>query len=166
MRAAPQAVFHSGLRANTPHEVMNAGQAWRRSSRSHPGSAAKLAGVISGAGSAFTGGVGGGATGGSGGGSTRSTGGGMTTGGGAGLGSGVPHAARASATAPAETSRLLRVENMGVDMWVLMLEAGVAFFLLVFIVWWTMYSGPKPTNNDRQLNAPEKKEELPDDTSR
>ena len=29
-------------------------------------------------------------------------------------------------------------------MWVLMVEAGVAFFLLVFIVWWTMYSGKKP----------------------
>ncbi|WP_167223474.1 hypothetical protein [Massilia rubra] len=90
----------------------------------------------------------------------------MTTTGGACLGSGVVHAARTSATAPAETSKLLRVEDMGVDMWVLMLEAGVAFFLLVFIVWWTMYSGPKPTNDDQQLNAPEKKQELPDDTKR
>ena len=26
-------------------------------------------------------------------------------------------------------------------MWILMLEAGVAFFLLVFIVWWTMFHG-------------------------
>ncbi|WP_300749572.1 hypothetical protein [Janthinobacterium sp.] len=26
-------------------------------------------------------------------------------------------------------------------MWVLMIEALVAFFLLVFIVWWTMYQG-------------------------
>lgn len=25
-----------------------------------------------------------------------------------------------------------------------MLEAGVAMFLLVFIVWWTMFSGKKP----------------------
>ncbi|MDQ1816676.1 hypothetical protein [Massilia scottii] len=88
----------------------------------------------------------------------------MTTGG-AGRGSGVVHAARASATAPAETSKLLRVEDMGVDMWVLMLEAGVALFLLVFIVWWTMYSGQKPTNNGQELNAPEKKKELPDDTA-
>ncbi|CDG85297.1 hypothetical protein [Janthinobacterium agaricidamnosum] len=30
-------------------------------------------------------------------------------------------------------------------MWVLIIEALVAFFLLVFIVWWTMYSGKKPT---------------------
>ena len=30
-------------------------------------------------------------------------------------------------------------------MWILMLEAGVAFFLLVFIVWWTMYQG-KPSD--------------------
>ena len=26
-------------------------------------------------------------------------------------------------------------------MWILMLEAGFALFLLVFIVWWTMFSG-------------------------
>ncbi|WP_189396726.1 hypothetical protein [Janthinobacterium lividum] len=30
-------------------------------------------------------------------------------------------------------------------MWILMIEALVAFFLLAFIVWWTMYSGKKPT---------------------
>jgi hypothetical protein len=29
-------------------------------------------------------------------------------------------------------------------MWILMLEAGTALFLLVFIVWWTMFSGRKP----------------------
>lgn len=29
-------------------------------------------------------------------------------------------------------------------MWILMVEAGVALFLLVFIVWWTMYQGPRP----------------------
>jgi hypothetical protein len=29
-------------------------------------------------------------------------------------------------------------------MWLLMLEAGVALFLLIFIVWWTMFSGRKP----------------------
>lgn len=42
-------------------------------------------------------------------------------------------------------------------MWILMLEAGVAFFLLVFIVWWTMYQGKKPED---QAHAPkiEKKE--------
>jgi len=34
-------------------------------------------------------------------------------------------------------------------MWLLMLEAGVALFLLVFIVWWTV-----PKNTDR--NAPTK----------
>jgi hypothetical protein len=31
-------------------------------------------------------------------------------------------------------------------MWLLIVEAGVALFLLVFIVWWTMYSGKKPTD--------------------
>ncbi|WP_176442606.1 hypothetical protein [Noviherbaspirillum humi] len=30
-------------------------------------------------------------------------------------------------------------------MWILFLEAGVALFLLVFIVWWTMFAGKKPT---------------------
>ncbi|MBG6223163.1 MULTISPECIES: hypothetical protein [unclassified Janthinobacterium] len=30
-------------------------------------------------------------------------------------------------------------------MWILMIEALVAFFLLAFIVWWTMYAGKKPT---------------------
>jgi hypothetical protein len=29
-------------------------------------------------------------------------------------------------------------------MWLLLVEAGVAFFLLVLIVWWTMFAGPKP----------------------
>jgi hypothetical protein len=32
-------------------------------------------------------------------------------------------------------------------MWILMIEACVAFFLLVFIVWWTMYQG-KPKDRD------------------
>ena len=29
-------------------------------------------------------------------------------------------------------------------MWLLMLEACTALFLLVFIVWWTMFHGRKP----------------------
>jgi hypothetical protein len=28
------------------------------------------------------------------------------------------------------------------------LEAAVAMFLLVFIVWWTMYSGAKPNHDE------------------
>lgn len=35
-------------------------------------------------------------------------------------------------------------------MWILMLEAGVAFFLLVFIVWWTMFHG-RPEQRKRPL---------------
>ena len=35
-------------------------------------------------------------------------------------------------------------------MWILLLEAGVAFFLLVFIVWWTMFHG-RPENRKRPL---------------
>ncbi|WP_460844405.1 hypothetical protein [Noviherbaspirillum agri] len=30
-------------------------------------------------------------------------------------------------------------------MWLLMLEAGIALFLLLFIVWWTMFAGKKPS---------------------
>lgn len=49
-------------------------------------------------------------------------------------------------------------------MWILMLEAGVALFLLVFIVWWTMYSGKKPTDHTPRITD-EKKDppELPRD---
>ena len=45
-------------------------------------------------------------------------------------------------------------------MWVLMLEACVAFFLLVFIVWWTMYQG-KGRGKPRQLPPPEQKDDQP-----
>ena len=33
-------------------------------------------------------------------------------------------------------------------MWILMVEAGVAMFLLVFIVWWTMFAGRKDVPGD------------------
>jgi len=29
-------------------------------------------------------------------------------------------------------------------MWILLLEAGAAFLVLAFIVWWTMFAGRKP----------------------
>jgi len=31
-------------------------------------------------------------------------------------------------------------------MWLLLLEAGMALFILIFIVWWTMFSGRRPEN--------------------
>ena len=41
-------------------------------------------------------------------------------------------------------------------MWILVIEAVAALFLLVFIVWWTMYSGKKPLPGPReQVQAPE-----------
>jgi hypothetical protein len=47
-------------------------------------------------------------------------------------------------------------------MWILMLEAGVALFLLVFIVWWTMFSGrdagrgePDPPPAHKENDKPE-----------
>lgn len=41
-------------------------------------------------------------------------------------------------------------------MWALLLEAGVALFLLIFIVWWTMFSGKKPDPSVRQKPLPPK----------
>jgi len=35
-------------------------------------------------------------------------------------------------------------------MWILVVEAGVALFLLVFIVWWTMFAGRKDADRDDQ----------------
>ena len=74
--------------------------------------------------------------------------------GGTGFGGGaVVQAASDKATAPSETSKLRRVDNIRNDMWLLMIEAGIALFLLLFIVWWTMYSGPKQTE-DQQADTP------------
>ncbi len=90
---------------------------------------------------------------------------GVTAGAGAGAGAGtgrpgsvVVHADRASATAPSETSKLQRVDDIGIGMWILMVEAGIALFLLVFIVWWTMYSGKKPEQMEHDATPLEKKD--------
>jgi hypothetical protein len=89
---------------------------------------------------------------------TGPTGGGITIGGfGLGGGGGVvtqPQSARA--TAPSETGKLRRVANIRMGMWILMVEAAVALFLLVFIVWWTMYSGPKPADDENEAIEPPK----------
>jgi cytoskeletal protein RodZ len=39
-------------------------------------------------------------------------------------------------------------------MWLLFLEAGMALFLLIFIVWWTMFSGKKPNHPIPQKPLP------------
>ena len=89
---------------------------------------------------------------------TGLTGGGMTIGG-TTLRSGVVQAASESTTIPSEASKLRRVCDIRTDMWLLMVEAGAALFLLVFIVWWTMYSGQKPTRNEQEEHsAPENKD--------
>ncbi|WP_447124988.1 hypothetical protein [Glaciimonas sp. GG7] len=43
-------------------------------------------------------------------------------------------------------------------MWLLILEATVAFFLFVFIVWWTM-SGRKPDQMPPRKASPNKKKD-------
>ncbi len=88
---------------------------------------------------------------------------GVTAGAGAGAGSGllgsvVVHAVRVSATAPSKTSKLQRVDDIGIGMWILMVEAGIALFLLVFIVWWTMYSGKKPEQLEHDATPVKKKD--------
>jgi hypothetical protein len=139
------------LRISTPQEAVKAGQAWRRSSLSQPGKALKVDGVISGAGGCSTGGCGCG--------TGTITGGGILTGGRTGCGGAtgvVVHAARASATIPRERGKLRRAKDIRTDMWMLMMEAAVAFFLLVFIVWWTMYADKRPDHQERALRAPDK----------
>lgn len=75
--------------------------------------------------------------------------------GGVGCGGGVVvQAVNVKATAPSETSKLWRVDNIRNDMWLLMIEAGIALFLLLFIVWWTMYSGPKHSDDQQADNPP------------
>jgi hypothetical protein len=88
------------------------------------------------------------------------------TGGGAGMvvlsgGSGVVvQAASETATAVSGTSRLRRVNDIRIAMWVLMIEACVAFFLLVFIVWWTMYQGKgKGKGKAKKLPPPQDKKQ-------
>lgn len=46
-------------------------------------------------------------------------------------------------------------------MWLLMLEAGVALFLLVFIVWWTMPSGKKTDQANPPKPSPPKDDAQP-----
>jgi hypothetical protein len=122
-------------------------------------------GVINGAGGGGSGGTTGGTTGGVVGSGTGMTGGGIVTGGRGSTGfggSGVVQAANASATTPSERGKLRRVVIIRTDMWILMVEAGVALFLLVFIVWWTMYSGKKPTDH-AQIEKKDPPESLPKD---
>lgn len=46
-------------------------------------------------------------------------------------------------------------------MWLLMLEAVGAMGLLVFIVWWTMFSGPRPQHPPAQKSLPPEKDDAP-----
>jgi hypothetical protein len=42
--------------------------------------------------------------------------------------------------------------------WVLVLEAGVALFLLIFIVWWTMFSGQPSDRSAKEKPQPPKED--------
>lgn len=44
-------------------------------------------------------------------------------------------------------------------MWILFLEAGCAFFLFIFIVWWTMFHGRNdPPENHTESHQDDKSE--------
>ncbi|WP_167759767.1 hypothetical protein [Massilia horti] len=47
-------------------------------------------------------------------------------------------------------------------MWILMLEAGAALFLLIFIVWWTMFHGREPSERDQKKPAATKENDTPE----
>ncbi len=47
-------------------------------------------------------------------------------------------------------------------MWLLIAEAGVALFLLVFIVWWTMFSGKKPNDQPPPEQSAPRQSDTPD----
>jgi hypothetical protein len=47
-------------------------------------------------------------------------------------------------------------------MWILLLEAGAALFLLVFIVWWTMFAGRKPEQQPPLSGKSARKNDTPD----
>jgi hypothetical protein len=56
--------------------------------------------------------------------------------------------ASASAPSAAESGRgptlkCRRVRQTTTTMWLILLEAGIALALLIFIVWWTMFDKPK-----------------------
>ncbi|WP_245549274.1 hypothetical protein [Noviherbaspirillum massiliense] len=136
-----QGSFHSGFFASTSQEARKAGKASRRSSLSQPGKAANVVGRSSsfGPSAGFAGGV--------------AAGGATVTGGAGGLS--VVQAARPIANSIADTGKLLCLNDIGMlVMWLLLLEAGVALFLFIFIVWWTMFSGKKPMDPPQQKSTP------------
>jgi hypothetical protein len=46
-------------------------------------------------------------------------------------------------------------------MWILLLEGGLALFLLLFIVWWTMFHGRDPEGREHDEAAARKENDTP-----
>ncbi|MDB5852483.1 MAG: hypothetical protein JWR22_524 [Herminiimonas sp.] len=46
-------------------------------------------------------------------------------------------------------------------MWLILVEAGVAMFVLIFIVWWTMFSGRKPERPQQGVSSGSKDKRSP-----
>jgi hypothetical protein len=75
---------------------------------------------------------------------------------GAGFGGVVEQALRTHTTTASDASKLTRGVTFKFkvrDMWLILLEAGVAMFVLVFIVWWTMFAGRKPEGERRSPSS-------------
>ena len=85
---------------------------------------------------------------------TGPTGGGIVMGGCSGCGV-VEQALNRQTTAIREGTlrRVVYIKGMETKMWILMVEAGVALFLLVFIVWWTMFAGRKDVDRKDDDNS-------------
>jgi hypothetical protein len=49
-------------------------------------------------------------------------------------------------------------------MWLLFAEAGFALFLLIFIVWWTMFAGRKPTRPPAEKKSREPEQDASERT--
>jgi hypothetical protein len=132
----------------------NAGHAWLWSSAPQPGKAEKDAARKAGL---LTGGAFSGVT------ASGITGGGDSTAG-TTLGFSGDMDEQAANPDKVNTSRLLRTNDIRMRaMWLLFVEAGMALFLLIFIVWWTMFAGKKPTHPPKQKPLPPK-DDAPDRT--
>jgi len=58
------------------------------------------------------------------------------------------HSRETSAIREGTLRRSVYMNDVETSMWILMVEAGVAFFLLAFIVWWTMFAGRKDVDRN------------------
>jgi hypothetical protein len=76
-------------------------------------------------------------------------------------------AASRKATLAREAGTLRRIDSIRTGMWILLLEAGGALSLLIFLVWWTMFSGreeaaPRGAGRERAIPPARKENDTPE----